>query len=307
MPESKPQAPSLTIGMPVYNGERFIARALASLISQDFRDWVLIVADNCSTDGTCAVVEAFCRKDARIRLVRHEKNLGAVGNFLYLAEQADTPFFMWAAHDDEWSSNYISACLAQLNTHPDVGFASGRVVNTDAEGRHVRVYEPFAPFGVAGRSQRLSNFVRAREADGKANMIYSVFRTPLVQTICDIPHILEGWGADMVFVAAALARAQYRQTTQATLLKRIVNDAARADTSSEDYYSRIAFRGHYPLPLHDSYVQALCRSMPDQATSALVRWTMRRRRLLLSLRQRLAKVSSAASYALERLGTSLRN
>ena len=297
----------LTIGMPVYNGERFIARALTSLIAQDFRDWQLVVADNCSTDGTCAVVEAICRQDARIRLVRHETNLGAVGNFLYLAEQADTPFFMWAAHDDEWSNNYISACLSQLNAHPDIGFASGTVVNTDAEGRPVRAHGSFAPFAVADRHQRISHFIRAREADGKANMIYSVFRTPLIQTVCRIPHIFEGWGADMVFVAAALARMQYRQAPQATLLKRIVNDPQRENTSVEHYYSRIAFRGHYPLPLHDAYVQAFCRSMPDEEASALVRSIMRRRQVQLFLRQSMSMVPLAARYVIKRFVRSLRH
>lgn len=297
----------LTVGMPVYNGERFIARALSSLLEQDFRDWTLIVADNCSTDGTCAAVNAFCRQDARIRLVRHERNLGAVANFLYLAEQAATPYFMWAAHDDEWSSNYISACLAQLEAHPDAGFAGGRVVNIDAEGQQLREYGSFAPFAVADRRQRLRNFIRAREADGKANMIYSVFRTPLLQTVCRIPDILDGWGADMAFVAAALARAQYRHVPEAALLKRIIDDSDRVHNSMENYYSRISFRGHYPLPLHNSYVQALCRGMPDPATSALVRATMWRRRRLISLRQRWAKLSSAGSYAMERLGVRLHN
>lgn len=304
MPQFKPQAPSLTIGMPVYNGERFIARALASLIAQDFRDWVLIVADNCSTDRTCGVVEAFCRQDVRIRLVRHENNLGAVGNFLYLAEQADTPFFMWAAHDDEWSNNYISACLAQLNIHPDVGFASGSVINIDSEGRHVRLYEPFAPFGVAGRRQRLRNFVCAREADGKANMIYSVFRTPLMQTICRIPRILEGWGADMAFVAAALARARYFPAEDAILLKRITSegDLWTARALNNGRYNEVERCGHYPLSVHDAYTRCLCRGMPDRATSAIVERTMRRRRLMLHTREWLTRILSFPQSAIDRFG-----
>jgi len=306
MLEAKSNAPSLTIGMPVYNGERFIACALASLIAQDFRDWVLIVADNCSTDGTCAVVETICRQDARIRLVRHEKNLGAVGNFLFLAEQAETPFFMWAAHDDEWSSNYISACLAQLNAHPDVGFASGRVVNTDAEGRHVRLYEPFAPFSVVSRKQRISNFVRAREADGKANMIYSVFSTPLVQTICGIPHILEGWGADMAFVAAALARARYLPAEDAMLLKRVTgeSDLRTARALAKRRYDEVEGRGYHPLSVHDAYTRSLCSGMPDRTTSIIVERTMRRRRLMLQTWERLTRMLSLPQRAIDRLSRS---
>ena len=302
----EPNAPSLTVGMPVYNGERFIARALSSLLEQDFRDWTLIVADNCSTDGTCAVVDAFCRLDARIRLMRHERNLGAVANFLYLAEQAATPYFMWAAHDDEWSSNYISACLAQLEAHPDAGFAGGRVVNIDAEGQQLREYGSFAPFAVADRRQRLRNFIRAREADGKANMIYSVFRTPLLQTVCRIPDILDGWGADMAFVAAALARARYLWVHNEVLLKRVLSesDQQTARALAARRYDQVECRGHYPLPVHEAYTRSLCKGMPDRATSMIVKTAMGRRRWELQTREQVTKVLSLPQRAINRLGRS---
>ncbi|MCB0069469.1 MAG: glycosyltransferase family 2 protein [Caldilineaceae bacterium] len=304
MSESKPKAPSLTIGMPVYNGERFVARALASLIAQDFGDWILIVADNCSTDGTCAAVEAFCRQDARIRLVRHEMNRGAVGNFLYLAEQANTPYFMWAAHDDEWSGNYIGACLAQLNAHPDVGFASGMVVNIDAEGRHVRVYNSFISFGAKNAERRLRSYLVAREADGKANMIYSVYRTQIVRAVCSIPGILDGWGADMAFVAAALARVRYLPAEDATLLKRITSesDLRTARALANRRYGEVEYRGYCSLSLHNAYTCHICGSMPDRATSVIVKRTMRRLQLMLFIRERLTRIFSLSLRAINRFG-----
>lgn len=276
----------LTIGMPVYNGERFIAQALRSLIMQDFRDWVMLVADNCSTDNTVAIVQDFCRQDARIRLIRHERNIGAIHNFLFLAEQTTTPFFMWAAADDEWSSNYVGGCIAALEADPELGFAGGTVANTDLNGARVRSYRPFSSFERKGVAARVISFAAAREADGKANMIYSVYRTPLVKTVCSIPGIFEGWGSDMAFVAAALARGRYAQVQQAVLLKRVVSDSDinTARMLDAERYAEIQFRGHYPPDSYRSYVSALSRGMPMRRLRALLCVIMcwRRAKLLMS-------------------------
>ncbi|MDE2598240.1 MAG: glycosyltransferase [Rhodocyclaceae bacterium] len=275
----------LTIGMPVYNGERFIAQALQSLIAQEFRDWTMLVADNCSTDGTADIVEAFCRQDSRIRLVRHDHNLGAVPNFVFLAEQAKTPYFMWAAADDEWSANYVGACVAVLEADRKIGFASGAVVNTDLQGAHIRTYKPFSEFCKRGAVARLVSFALAREADGKANMIYSVYRTPLVQAVCRIPDIFEGWGSDMAFVAAVLARGRYAQMPEAVLLKRVVSDSDlnTARLLNAGRYEQIQFGGHYPPEAYHAYATALIRGMPTFALRSVMAFTMLRRRLLLIL------------------------
>lgn len=273
--------------MPVYNGERYIAKALDSLIAQDFRDWTMTVADNCSTDGTAGIVQAYCERDSRIRLVRHGQNIGAVNNFLFLVRQAQSPFFMWAAADDEWSANYIGDCIALLQQHPDVGFASGTVVNTDLQGTRLRDYASFAPFESHERGRRIRNFVRAREVNGKANMIYSVYRTPLVQAVCAIPDIFDGWGSDMAFVAAVLARARYLQASQAILFKRVISDSD-VETSrliEQRRYGEIQFEGHYPPPSYQSYVSALRRGMPTPGLSRLVQLEMVWRRFSLYLRR----------------------
>lgn len=280
-------AVSLTIGMPVYNAECFVARALGALIEQNFQDWKMLVADNCSTDGTVDVVKEFCRRDSRIKLVRHKVNIGAVNNFLFLVNQSHSPFFMWAAADDEWSPNYISACIAVLQANPDVGFASGAVVNTNLLGERLREYASFAQFEAIEPRSRLKHFVQSREADGKANMIYSVYRTPLVQAVCGIPDIFDGWGSDMAFVAAALARARYMQVHEATLLKRVVSesDMNTARMLAAKCYSKIQFEGHFPPTFYNSYVRALKRGMPTAELGALVHTCMLRRRLMLYLRR----------------------
>jgi len=82
------QYPLLFIGMPVYNGERFISIALDSLISQTFQDWTLLISDNGSTDRTEEIAKTYSEIDKRIHYHRHAENKGAVKNFTFVVSQA---------------------------------------------------------------------------------------------------------------------------------------------------------------------------------------------------------------------------
>ena len=62
--------------MPVYNGERFLAEAIESILTQTFTDFELIIVDDGSTDGSAEIIRSFAERDARIRLIQHRENLG---------------------------------------------------------------------------------------------------------------------------------------------------------------------------------------------------------------------------------------
>jgi glycosyltransferase involved in cell wall biosynthesis len=89
--------PAISIGMPVYNGEKYIREALDSLLAQTFTDFELIISDNASTDSTSNICKEYAIRDSRIRYIRQHKNIGAIANFKFLLEQASGDFFMWAA------------------------------------------------------------------------------------------------------------------------------------------------------------------------------------------------------------------
>ncbi|MEM4134638.1 MAG: glycosyltransferase, partial [Candidatus Micrarchaeia archaeon] len=73
--------PLVSIGMPVYNGERFIRQALDSLLAQDYENFELIISDNASEDKTPEICLEYAARDKRIRYYRNEKNMGAAWNF----------------------------------------------------------------------------------------------------------------------------------------------------------------------------------------------------------------------------------
>ncbi len=118
-PASNSLMPLVSIGLPVYNGERFIQRALDSLLAQDYSNLELIISDNASTDRTGDICLSCQAKDARIRYYRNEANIGMMGNFKRALDLARGEFFMFAAHDDRWSPEFISSLLADLNRHPE--------------------------------------------------------------------------------------------------------------------------------------------------------------------------------------------
>jgi glycosyltransferase involved in cell wall biosynthesis len=133
--ESDCVRPSVSIGLPVYNGMPLLQRALDSLLGQSFRDFELIISDNASTDDTRAVCEALASRDSRIRYIRQPRNLGAIRNFDFLLRQARAPYFMWAAHDDEWDQHYVAYLKAKLDSDPTCVGAFGSWCGIDDTGR----------------------------------------------------------------------------------------------------------------------------------------------------------------------------
>lgn len=111
--------PLVSIGMPVYNGEKYIRRALDSLLAQDYENFELNISDNASTDGTWQICQEYAMKDARIKLNLNENDLGMLANFGVVLEKACGKYFMWAACDDFWAPGFVNAMVNELETHPD--------------------------------------------------------------------------------------------------------------------------------------------------------------------------------------------
>ena len=105
---SNNQPPKVTIGMPVYNGEKFLCNTLDCLLAQSYTNLELIISDDASTDSTSKICTEYAVKDSRIKYIRHTKNLGIeseagftpLPNFNFVLNQASSPYFMWAGVDD---------------------------------------------------------------------------------------------------------------------------------------------------------------------------------------------------------------
>ena len=116
--------PRVSVGMRVYNGERFLRPAIESVLAQTDTDFELIISDNASTDATSEICRAYAARDPRIRYVRNATNIGAVRNFNRAFQLSTAEYYKLANADDVCAPTLMERCAAVLDTHPAVGGAS---------------------------------------------------------------------------------------------------------------------------------------------------------------------------------------
>ena len=136
-----PSDPVLTIGMPVYNAQRFLAKALDSFLAQTFTDFELLISDNASTDGTEAICREYARRDPRIRYFRNEKNMGPGWNFRRVYSLAKGKYYKSAAHDDFLEPTFLEVCIRALEADPGLVLAHSRTKVVSPTGALVEYYE----------------------------------------------------------------------------------------------------------------------------------------------------------------------
>ena len=130
--------PLVSIGLPVYNGESFIQRALDDLLAQDYANLELIISDNASTDRTGDICLACQAKDRRVRYHRNDTNIGMMGNFKRTLDLARGEYFMFAAYDDRWSPAFISTLLVELGAHTESAVAMSALDVVDEKGQTIK-------------------------------------------------------------------------------------------------------------------------------------------------------------------------
>ena len=130
--------PRLSIGLTVFNSERYLDDCLRSLLTQTFKDFEIIVSDNASTDRTEAIARAYAARDDRVRYVRNRINIGAAGNFNQAFRLSSGEFFKWAAYDDLCDPDCLRQCIEILDRDPGVVLAYPGIVGINEHG-HVTV------------------------------------------------------------------------------------------------------------------------------------------------------------------------
>lgn len=129
-----PNYPSVSIGLPVFNGAAYLRQALDSLVTQDYPNFEIHVSDNASTDETWKIINEYAQKCDRFRLHRWSHNRGAVKNFQHVLIDCDATYFTWAAFDDVWSSDFISKAVSILEADATAVMASPMTTLIDASG-----------------------------------------------------------------------------------------------------------------------------------------------------------------------------
>ena len=133
LPDSR-GIPRVSIGLPVYNGERYLRESIDSILAQTFQDFELVVCDNASTDATARICEEYAERDPRVRYFRNERNIGGINNANLTFERSRGELFRWAAHDDVCAPALLERCVQTLDERADaVGVYPG-TINIDEDG-----------------------------------------------------------------------------------------------------------------------------------------------------------------------------
>ena len=118
--------PPVSIGLPVYNGEAYLAQTLADWRAQTFADFELVVCDNASTDATADLLADAARDDARIVVHRNPANVGALANANLAFARSRGPRYVLSAYDDRHAPSFLARLAEALDADPGAVVAYGR-------------------------------------------------------------------------------------------------------------------------------------------------------------------------------------
>lgn len=206
--------PRLSIGLPVYNGERYLSESLDALLAQSYADFELVVSDNASTDGTQEICRRYAAHDARVRYLRQPCNIGAAPNHNAVLRAARGELFKWAAHDDLYDRDLLARCVEALDAHPDVILAScySAVIDADGNRQDIALSYPRATDSThAPERFRAQLFALGGDDD------YGVIRTDVLRRIAPTGSY---YHADRTFVAELTLHGRFHRVPETLYYRR---------------------------------------------------------------------------------------
>jgi signal transduction histidine kinase len=165
----------VSIGLPVYNGARFLEEAVDALLAQTYADFELIICDNGSSDGTPAICRAYAKRDERVSFHPSDRNRGAAWNYNRALALASGRYFKWATHDDVCGPTMLERCVEVLDRAPaSVVLTYPRTTLIDVQGNPIGPY----PDGLDLRQRRPHRRVRQLiRRVVKSNAVFGLVRT----------------------------------------------------------------------------------------------------------------------------------
>lgn len=154
-------APHVSIGLPVYDGEQYLASALESILGQTYTDFELVVGDNGSTDATREIVAEFVKRDARVRVLESDENRGAAWNYNRVFHASHGEYFRWAAYDDLLLPTYLERLVETLDAAPPTTVLAQTLTTLiDEHGNDVGVWDDRFDLTSLRPSTRLRRLVK---------------------------------------------------------------------------------------------------------------------------------------------------
>jgi glycosyltransferase involved in cell wall biosynthesis len=167
--------PKVSIGLPVYNAEKYLDEALKAILSQTYTDFELIISDNASTDRTAEICKRYAASDSRIQYYRNETNLGVARNYNKTVELARGKYFRWATYDDLMAPQLLEKSIPVLDQEPEVILCYPKTINIDDDGNVLGNYEDNFKFRSQNPARRYRDLMR-NLVDYDCNAEYGLMR-----------------------------------------------------------------------------------------------------------------------------------
>lgn len=127
--------PKVSIILPTFNGERFLSNSIESIISQTYKDWELIIVNDCSTDNTANIINHFIQKDTRIKVITNKENKKLPASLNIGFEQASGEYYTWTSDDNEYYPQAIETMVEFLDNNKNYGmvYATCKTFDTNKQ------------------------------------------------------------------------------------------------------------------------------------------------------------------------------
>lgn len=215
-------APTVTIGLPVFNGGEYLVEALDSILSQTYGHFELVISDNGSTDATEEICREYGRRDSRIRYYRRDINRGASWNFNEVVRLARAPFFKWAAHDDVLAPQFLERCVATLaDAADDVVLCYPKTVLIDGAGTVIEEHDDHMDLRMSAPSARLEAMY---EGYYLSNPIFGLLKTHVFRSTSLLRPFVS---SDVVLLAEIALRGKVHEIPEPLFYRRFHSKMSR--------------------------------------------------------------------------------
>lgn len=195
MSASRRSTAVVAVGMPVYNSARWLPATIESILAQTFRDFVLIISDNASTDATADICARFAAQDPRIRYFRQNENVGVFRNYDTVFELSSSEYFKWASSNDYCHPKFLERCISVLNARPDAALVYPKTLLFEDDRDAATPYDDNLDIQ---DEEPATRFIRVLEQIKLNNVMNGVIRSSvLARTSLNRPHA----ASDLVLVA----------------------------------------------------------------------------------------------------------
>lgn len=138
----------VSICIPAYNSEKFIKKTVASILRQTYENIELIIVDDCSSDGTYALMEEFAKADKRVRIYKNDENLGMSGNWNKCLSLCTGDYMKLCCADDLLARRAVEKEVAALENNPSAVLVCSDTKLVDVNGKPKGFYKRYKKQGL---------------------------------------------------------------------------------------------------------------------------------------------------------------